>query len=352
MKDLSEEKLSIVGSVGVPASYGGFETLVENLLPLPMQVRVFCSGKYYRERIEKYKGASLTYLPLDGNGAQSVIYDALSMFRAGLYGSKRCLVLGISGAICFPIIRLFFPNMKIAVNLDGIEWRRDKWQGLARSFLRFSERMAVKYADAIIADNKGIQLYLRNTYSRGSILIEYGGDHSVQNIDCDVEPGGYALAICRIEPENNIELILGSFEENKEEIIFVGNWDRSAFGREMRKRYGTSETVHLLDPIYDIAKLHELRNGCKFYVHGHAAGGTNPSLVEMMFFPRPIVAYDCIYNRETMEGLGYYFSNKESLSKILKQPSLYADPKVRQIAKSRYSWVVIKRKYEELLSDL
>ena len=154
--------LAIIGTVGVPACYGGFETLVENLLDENEQdknITVYCSSKSYPEKKTTYKNAQLTYIPLNANGAQSIPYDIFSLMHAAYKKSDNILLLGVSGAIFLPIFRLF-SNAKVITNIDGLEWRRAKWSNSAKKFLKFSEKIAVKYSDVIVADNKAIADYV------------------------------------------------------------------------------------------------------------------------------------------------------------------------------------------------
>jgi glycosyltransferase involved in cell wall biosynthesis len=174
-------KVAIIGTVGLPANYGGFETLVENLITHKtndsISYCVYCSSKNYAEKLREYKGARLVWLPLKANGIQSIPYDIISIVHA-VFSSHRLLILGTSGCIVLPFIRLF-SRKHITVNIDGLEHRRQKWGKAARMFLKFSEGMAVRFANVVIADNKAIQDYVQSEYGKASQLIEYGGDHAI-----------------------------------------------------------------------------------------------------------------------------------------------------------------------------
>ena len=208
-------KLAIVGSVGVPASYGGFETLVEHLIgDSEYDHTVYCSGVHYKERYKSFKGARLVYIPVSANGPASFLYDAFSIVHGILSGHRHFLILGTSGTSLIPIVRLICPSVLMVVNIDGVEWRRQKWQGVAKRFLRFSERMAVRYAHVVVADNEVISDYIRISYDRQSETIAYGGDHALVELKetsaydhLDIERS-YSLSICRIEPENNVHMRL------------------------------------------------------------------------------------------------------------------------------------------------
>jgi len=357
------KKVSIIGTVGLPANYGGFETLVENIVLQKhsdqVEYAVYCSSKNYKERHWVYQGARVVYIPLKANGIQSIFYDMWSILHA-LRQADVLLILGVSGCCILPLIRVF-SKKKIIVNIDGLEHRRNKWNKCIRKFLEVSEALAVKYADAIVADNKGIQDYVIEKYKKESILIEYGGDHVVCDVkDVEIETLGkfqltsreYSLALCRIEPENNVEMILKAFASTNEVVVFIGNWNNSGFGRRMKNAYSQVKTIRLIDPIYDIRILSILRSNCKFYLHGHSAGGTNPSLVEAMYFGRPILAFDVVYNRETTEGKAEYFKDEQGLIALInggdKEAWQRNGEAMVEIAHRRYRWSVIAKKYEKL----
>ncbi len=355
------KKIAIIGTQGVPAKYGGFETLVENIIgenaSPGISYTVFCSSKDYTDRLDSYKGAILRYVPFHANGAQSTLYDIVSLCKAWR-GYDTVVILGVSGCLFLPIFRCLF-RRKLVINIDGLEHRREKWGRFAKWFLKTSERMAVRYADVVIADNKGIQDYVRETYHKDSELIAYGGDHvwrdmsekSQQEIlqDYGLRPREYAFTVCRIEPENNCHVTLEAFEAAGKCLIFVGNWNRSDYGRMLKSKYAASEHVRLLDPIYDLDILFALRKNSALYVHGHSAGGTNPSLVEAMHFAVPIVAFDVVYNRETTEGKAFYFSDSKDLVRFLREDvASDCGETMREIAERRYSWSIIARQYERL----
>ena len=349
-------KIAIIGTVGVPASYGGFETLVENLIDdSTARYTVYCSGTHYSEKLKVHKNANLVYLPLSANGPQSILYDVWSILHAVYSGHKHLLILGTSGAIVLPMLRLFCPNINVVINIDGLEWKRQKWRGFAKLFLKYSERLAVKFSSVVVADNRAIAEHVETNYNRACETIAYGGDHafidkiSVPTTESAIVTEDYAFALCRIEPENNVDLILDAFSSAMTNLIFVGNWQASDYGRSLVELYSSASNIDLLDPVYDLNTLALYRAHCKVYVHGHSAGGTNPSLVEMMHFDKPIVAFDCVYNRATMEDKGRYFSSVSSLSQILDDKDFGNDgSELGDIARCRYTWSVVRAQYRKL----
>ena len=359
-----KNKLAIIGTVGLPACYGGFETLAEHLVEHTANeydITVYCSGKKYpkEERKESYKGAKLKYLPFNANGIQSIIYDSISILHA-LMRADVILVLGVAGAWLFPFIRLF-SNTRIIVSIDGIEWKRDKWNRFAKLYLWWAEGLAVNYSHIDISDNESIQNYTAQRYGSLSQIIEYGADHTIKvkpdAIDKKQFPflqKAYAFKVCRIEPENNVHLILEAFAEmRKYTLVIVGNWDINEYGKELKVKYAPYDNIVLLDPIYNQKKLDILRSNAIVYIHGHSAGGTNPSLVEAMYLGLPVIAFGVSYNRTTTGHKALYFSGKEELMQIVKTTSLQKlnalSTVMKNIADQRYTWEIIANKYNYLV---
>lgn len=363
-----KNKIAIIGTAGIPANYGGFETLANYLVEYSAMdeqesdLLVYCSQNNYKkeERKEKIKNASLIYLPLKANGIQSIPYDIISIIHS-CFVAQSLLILGVSGCIILPVIRLF-TSKKIVINIDGLEWKRDKWNKYAKWFLKFSESLAVKYADTIITDNAAIQQYVKEEYNIQSELIAYGADHviTVKKEDKYFERfpflhEEYAFKVCRIEPENNVKLIIEAFDEaNHIPLVIVGNWANNDYGQQLKKEYENHKSIFLLDPIYDPILLNLLRSNATVYVHGHSAGGTNPSLVEAMYLTLPIIAFDVSYNRETTENKALYFSDTQELIHNLKtfNPNLKESnaTAMKEIAERRYRWEVVASKYYHCLT--
>lgn len=355
-------KISIIGSAGVPSKYGGWETLIDNLINFigkKFEITIFCSSKVYKKKIINYKNCNLVYIDLSPNGYQSILYDALSLYKSNKFADIT-LILGISGAIFFPFIKN--NNNKIITNLDGIEWKRAKWGFFTKIFLFISEIFAVKFSDFIITDNKGIYDYILKIYNRKSIQIAYGGDQA-KKIALNKKlisffniPKNYAFSVCRIEPENNIEMILKCFSKSSQNIIIVGNWNASFYGKGLKKKFKLYRNIILLDEIYDLKILNALRSNALIYIHGHSAGGTNPSLVEAMFLGLPILAYDINFNRFTTDNKCLYFKNENELNFHIQNINKILNYKIgiemKKIAKKKYNWNKISKQYYNLIKKL
>ncbi|RWX56615.1 DUF1972 domain-containing protein [Photobacterium chitinilyticum] len=346
------KKVAVVGIVGLPACYGGFETLVENLtgnVSDDITYSVFCSSKSYDIRKAEHNGAKLDYLPLSANGIQSIPYDIFSLIKCWGLKPDVTLILGVSGCIFLPVFRLFSKS-KIITNIDGLEWKREKWHPLAKKFLKLSEKIAVKYSNVIICDNQAIGDYVTSEYDTINTIIAYGGDHVIPKSNVFVDREDFYFSVCRIEPENNVEMILKAFSKTDKNLKFVGNWDASDFGAKLKLKYSNYSNIDIIDPIYDLEELYKLRKACKGYLHGHSAGGTNPSLVEAMHFGMPILAFNCSFNRYSTEDKAMYFSSADSLVSLLDKDHSSAfivnAANMLEVAQRKYTWQRITNAYE------
>jgi glycosyltransferase involved in cell wall biosynthesis len=352
------KKVAIIGTVGIPAKYGGFETLTEYLTKHVgdrFDITVFCSSKTYKTKLKTHNNVKLKYLPLNANGVQSILYDIISIFKA-LFFADTLLILGVSGCIVLPFVKLI-SSKKTIVNIDGLEWKRAKWGKAAKWFLKYSEKVAVKYAHTVISDNKVIQDYVLKEYGVQSELIAYGADHCQHEIlskqvlsKYPFLNENYAFKVCRIEPENKLDVILKAFSEFPElNIVIVGNWKNSTYGIQLKQQFSTFPNIYLLNPIYNQIDLNQLRCNCLVYIHGHSAGGTNPSLVEAMFLGLPIIAYGVPYNRETTQHKAMFFHTSNELVKIItsldEKDLKKVSEDMKDIANNNYIWEVIANKY-------
>jgi glycosyltransferase involved in cell wall biosynthesis len=343
-------KVSIIGTVGLPACYGGWETLVDNIVKsrtANIEYSVYCSSKNYKSKIDSYNGAHLIYLPISANGISSIFYDIISLVHTWFTRPNVVLILGVSGCVFLPFYKLF-SRSKIVINVDGIEWKRDKWSGLAKWFLKYSESVAVRYSDIVIADNDGISDYISETYDVRSKVIAYGGEHSLVSELTEVT-SDYFFTVCRIEPENNVRMILMSFSQSGLKYKIVGNWKSSQYGIDLKTEFLPFSNIEMIDPIYDLNQLFEYRDRCIGYIHGHSVGGTNPSLVEIMHFSKQVYAYDCVFNRYTTENRALYFSNSDEISRLLLDANVTVENHdLKSVAMKRYTWNIVTKQYEEL----
>ena len=372
--------VAILGTSGLPPTYGGFETLASQLVK-----HLSVSGTNFlivadktKSNIEQsgLKQIAIKYLP--ANGALSVIYDAIS-YLIGSSKSNLLLILGVSGTIFLPLIRVFHPNTGIIVHIDGLEWSRPKWSKFARSFLKLSERVAVHSADVVIVDNKGIAEYVKNTYGSRYLsrcyLVAYGALWSqpndyemvaspipitIETTKQYIEESKYLLVLGRAEPENNFEMIIQSYIESCAfskgiSLVVVSNIFSTSYGKNLYLRFSGTPGVYLTDPIYDTKIVFSLRSNALAYIHGHSAGGTNPSLVESIAAAKPIIAYDVSYNRHTTNGIGVFFKTKEQLIQAINSVVTSAAvslPELGKLATTNYHWDLVSQDYKQLFLSL
>ena len=346
-------KVSIIGTVGVPAAYGGFETLAEELTTSlsHRDFLVFCERSAYTKRPRKWKNCRLIYLPIPANGFSSIIYDALSLLISNVKGVRIHIVLGVSGCIFLPLFKRLFPGSKYIVNVDGIESRRAKWSKLAKAFLEFSEGIAVKNADVVVTDNKAIAEYVERKFDVKSETVAYGAKYFCDPKEKLNNDKIRAMALCRIEPENNVHLILEAFKRVNVPLTFIGNWNYSSYGRNLRQQYAKINNITLLDPIYDIEIIKKIRHDHAIYIHGHSVGGTNPSLVEAMAAGHLCICFDCVFNRFSTEDNALFFSSTQDLVAILNSIKIDTSisSKSYKIAVEKYTWKIISEQYEQFL---
>jgi glycosyltransferase involved in cell wall biosynthesis len=357
-------KLSIVGTRGLPNTYGGFETLADYLvrnLAEEFEITVYCSSKDMTSRGSRYKGANLKYIPFSSHGASGILYDSISLIDA-LIHSDKVLFLGFGCGFIMPFLGKKQKG-KIVANFGGLDWQRNKWSSFAQKVIKKAEKLLVRNANALVSDNVGIKEYITREYNLESTLIAYGGDQAQKE---KITPthykeytflkNDYAFLVARIQPDNNIQMIINAFAKNQfMPIVIVGNFNNSQYGIDLKKKYKNTENVILLDAIYDREKLDVLRSNCNIYVHGHSAGGTNPSLCEAMYLSLPIIAFSSGYNEHTTYNKAIYFSNTEDLTKIMNSLASYDLIKIgnemKMIADSKYKWNKIANKYKEIITS-
>ncbi len=357
-------KVAIVGTNGLPANYGGFETLVDYLTkynnPETIEFTVYCSKTKKENRLSSYNNAKLVYLPLKANGGQSILYDFLSLWQVW-FKYDRVLLLGTSGALIIPLLKRI-KKTKLITNFGGLEWKREKWNWWVRRLLKLSEAIAVNFSDHTIADNQTFVDYIKSEYNKDSILIEYGGDH-VENIQPSTSlkekygflDSEYGISISRAQPDNQIHVLIEAFtkSEKKHNLVVISNWQKFEYGYKLKQKYSNVAKLFLLDAIYDLSVLNVLRSNAKYYVHTHSFCGTAPSLVEAMNHQLPIISFDAATNISTTENKAFFFNTTKELTDILNTADTFNlnsnSQTIFEIAKRRYTWKIIANKYYNLL---
>ena len=313
--------VALIGSAGLPNRYGGFEAFVEHCGPeIATKVRtvtVTCDATLYEhDRSSVYRGVRRRFIALPANGGWSTLHDLLA-FISVFRGATHIVVLGVSGGPWFPLFRLAcaLARKRLAVNIDGVEWRRAKFSRARRHLLRIFDALAQVSAHAVVYDNRALRDYVLPIARRKSREIPYSGDHVMRLMRA--RRPKTALTVCRIEPENNIAMLIeGAKRSTLAQYTIVGNWSNNEYARQIRRKGDSIPGLTLLDPIYDHQRLAELREDCAMYIHGHSVGGTNPSLVEMLFYDCQILCFDCPFNRDTAEDCALYFRDADQLAAL------------------------------------
>lgn len=351
---MKQLKVAFIGSVGIPNRYGGFESFLEQCAPIlansVAQVTVSCDAEKYDDHTPEYKGVRRIFINVPANGAKSVLHDLVAFMRVWPNAS-HIVVLGVSGGLWFPLFRFLclLTGAQLCINIDGVEWRREKFSYVKRIALRLFDGLAQLFAHRIVYDNECLRPYVLESCQDKAVLIAYSGDHVLR---LDPPPPLIplsAMTVCRIEPENQIELLIeGVLRSNLERYTIVGNWQHSVYGRNIIARFGMQSKLKLLDSIYDQAALAHLRQSHLLYLHGHSVGGTNPSLVEMLFYDAQILCFDCVFNRATAGDHANYFANATELTKLIDLAINKPRPPRRQ-PPEQYRAEEISRRYLNML---
>lgn len=358
-------KIAIIGTRGIPNQYGGFEQLAEylsvRLTLLNHDVTVYNSSLHpYQPDFFQNVKIVRSYDPEDKLGAAGqFIYDFNCIRHCRKQRYDVILQLGYTSSSVWSF--LFPKHAKIITNMDGMEWKRSKYNALTKLFLRKAEKWAVACSDVLIADSKEIQNHLSKRYGRSSAYIPYGATVTQEKKKDFLHPyrldaNEYGLVIARMEPENNIEMIIKGYRDANVffPLILVGS-TKTRFGTYLRNRYASS-SVRFLESIYDMDILNALRFYSKLYFHGHSVGGTNPSLLEAMASGAYIVAHNNAFNRYVLESDALYFKNDTDICLILKE-QLSETGRQEKIAnnlkkiQTHYTWECISHAYNKTLTE-
>lgn len=354
-------KVFILGSAGIPARYGGFEVFAENIsayLAKEFEVSVACSKLLYsaNERITQTNNPKRFFIPLKPNGIQSIWYDFYSLLLACIY-SDFIIMLGVGSGFTLSLFKILF-NKPIAVHLDGLEWKREKWGYFTKYFLKLNASLCCRFADYIIIDNKSLLSFIPARFVPKAIHISYGCDHLPANMLLESIPlRPFALTIARAEPENNIQMIIDTFKTIVNlDLVIISNWKDTSYGRSIIKKNSECPNIKLIGPIYnDLKIIHQYRLSCKVYIHGHTAGGTNPSLVEAMAAGKPVLAHDNSFNRSTTDNNAFYFENSAELITHLNNldSDIYRQSgnKLKEFAIQMYKWEEVSKKLTDMIRN-
>lgn len=356
----------ILGTHGVPAAYGGFETAAENialfLVRQGWRVIVYCQGQGDGPITEDtWHGIERVHIPVDLEGWKGTSkFDLKSIWHACQH-RDLCLTFGYNTAVFNVLQRLRgIPNV---INMDGIEWSRSRWGFMKQAILYVNERIGCFVGNHLIADHPEIEKYLLTRAPQRKITtLTYGADPlpdaPVQPVlDLGLQPGGYLNLIARPIPENSIlEIVQGfSSKPRGKQLVLLGHFDGATDAYHAQVLAAASPEVVFAGAIYDKTKVQALRFHSIAYAHGHTVGGTNPSLVEAMAAANPVIAHDNPYNRWVAQDAGLYFRSSEDFSRcvdeLLSSPERAAtlSQASRRRFEQEFTWDHVAGQYEQLL---
>jgi glycosyltransferase involved in cell wall biosynthesis len=356
-------KIGILGTRGIPNAYGGFEQfaqyLAQGLHKKGYTVSVYNSSDHPCQEPE-WNGIQLIHCKdwesRIGTAGQ-FIYDYNCFRDAAKRNFDVLLQLGYTSNSIWR--RIWPKGVTQVINMDGLEWKRSKYSRPVRKFLRIAESWAVKHGDILIADSVGIRDYIFEKYGKSSVYIPYGAEipsaysPSVPG-EWGLQANGYYLLMARMEPENNIEMILQGWLASRKEnpLVLIGNWGNT-FGKYLVKTY-RHEKIRFIGAIYDQQTVNALRHYSALYFHGHSVGGTNPSLLEAMACECAIAAHDNVFNRAILAGESWYFSSADEVRNIIdgeRDPGIIYQRRKKNTEKIReqYNWQRIVDDYEKVI---
>lgn len=379
-----KKHIFIIGSRGLPAKYGGFETFVEELVKHQsnqnIKYHVACQSENSDIEVVDghfdYRGADCFVINVPNIGPARVIaYDALAI-NAALKQIKEeqiiepvFYILGntIGGIIGHYAHKIHKVGGKLLVNPDGLEWKRTKWPKPVRRYLKHAEKKMVRSADMIISDNQGILDYLRAEYGQvKSEVIAYGTETEISSLDFSttLEEFGvedYYLIVGRFVPENNYETLIRSFmaSNTENDLVIITNYEGNTFYDILlqKTQFDQDRRIKFVGTVYDQDELRYIREHALAYLHGHEVGGTNPGLLEAMWSTSVNLVLDVNFNRETAGDAVLYF-NKDELTQKINQIENLSDiernnlqNKSRSRIQERYMWDMICTQYEELFVE-
>lgn len=358
-------RFAMVGTRGVPAQYGGFETAVEEvgarLVERGHLVDVYCRNE--GQSLSEHRGMRLINAPaIRRRSLETLSHSGLSIAHAAWSRPDAMVVFNAANAPYLPFVRA--ARIPAAVHVDGLEWKRAKWAGAGARYYRRAEAMAARSGLPLIADARGIADHLRETYGRDSHFIPYGAPilepPSTLLANLGLEAGEYHLVVARMEPENHVSTAMQGhrLSGSPRPLVVVGSAPyESAYTREIDD-LARHPGIRNLGAVWDQDLLNQLYAHCRSYLHGHSVGGTNPSLLRALGCGAPVTAYDVNFNREVTAGHARFFTDPESVAAAITADDL--DPEGaahrgklgREHVAESYRWDDVADRYEELLLEL
>ena len=387
--DNSIRHIFIIGSKGIPAKYGGFETFVDELISRnrskKIQYHVSCLSDNYEEYT--YNNAHCFNIKVPNIGpAKAIYYDLFSIKYCIQYMKENnlsnCIVYVLACRIG-PFIRgnvnkIHRFDSLFYVNPDGHEWKRAKWNYFIKKYWKLSERLMVKYADLLICDSKNIEKYIQteyNTYSPKTVFIPYGADTSKSSLKDDdssivewnmyngVRKNNYYLVVGRFVPENNYETMIKEYMKTKtnKDFVLITNVENNRFYNKLKKEtnFTSDHRIKFVGTVYNSQLLKKIRENAYGYIHGHEVGGTNPSLLEALATTKINLLLNVGFNKEVANDGAVYWTKDEgnlaalidSLDTIDLNTITTMSKRAKQRIDSEYNWDLIVKKYENLFLE-
>jgi glycosyltransferase involved in cell wall biosynthesis len=353
-------RIAFIGTRGVPASYSGFETCVEQvgkrMVERGHDVTVFCRTTHYRERPREHLGMRLTYLPaLRQKHLETLTHTALSAMRVPRGTAIVCM--GVGNA---PVVRaLEVSRRRTVFNVDGADWRRDKWGRFASWYLRTSEQMAARGSSIVLADAEAVRRYYRDVYHRETEVVPYGADPpsdtGTRALEAwSLQPGCYLLLVGRLVPENAADDYLAGVKLSGIDLpaVVVGD---AAYADEYKAALRAAAPSNAVFTGYQFGPAYQqLTSHAGIFVLAARVGGTHPVLVEQMAAGNAILARETESNREVLGDAGRYWETPEQLAQLLVEiwPNTAERRRMGEAARARaaqrYNWEEVTSRYLEL----
>ena len=380
----------IIGSKGIPAKYGGFETFVEKLTEQQkckeIKYHVSCLSDNNGEF--EHNGARCFNVKVPNIGpAKAVYYDVIALKECIKYIKENRIenpIVYILACRIGPFVGYYKKQLKklggtLFVNPDGHEWKRAKWNAAIRRYWKISEKLMVKHADLLVCDSKNIEKYIKEDYKQynpKTTFIAYGADTEKSKLsDTDeilinwykeknVKAKEYYLVVGRFVPENNYETMITEFMKSntKKDFVLITNVEKNKFYDELKRKTGfdNDSRIKFVGTVYDQELLKKIRENAYAYFHGHEVGGTNPSLLESLASTDINLLLDVGFNREVAdEGALYWSKEDTSLAKLIDKADNLGLEEIKNIGivskeriSTRYSWSYIINQYEILFRGL
>ena len=375
----------IIGSKGIPARDGGFETFVEKLTEKQMskeiKYHVSCLANDTREF--EHNGARCFNVKVPNIGsAKAVFYDIMALRECIKYIKENKIedaIVYILACRIGPFIGFYKKQLKklgttLFINPDGHEWKRGKWNAAIRQYWKISEKLMVKHADLLVCDSVNIENYIKEDYKQynpKTTFIAYGADTEKSKLNDNdttllkwykekgIKEKEYYLFVGRFVPENNYETMITEFMKSntKKDFVLITNVEQNKFYEQLKEKtgFGKDSRIKFVGTVYDQELLKKIRENAYGYFHGHEVGGTNPSLLEALATTDLNLLLDVGFNKEVAEDSALYFSKEEGMLANLIDNELKEDEikelgnKARKRINSEYTWNKIVDKYEKLL---